>query len=152
MIVKVQAEDFDAAAEIRTLIGGRTDVGAVVTFTGLMRGGEGATLTLEHYAGMSEKELTTIAEEAAHRWPLTDLLIIHRHGTLNPGDQIVLVATLAAHRGDAFAAAEFLMDWLKTRAPFWKKEEAGGKTPGEAKWVEARADDEKAAERWEEKE
>lgn len=150
MIVKVQTEDFDAATEVRALIGARTDVGAVVTFTGLMRGNEGATLMLEHYAGMTEKELAAIADEAARRWPLTDLLIIHRHGTLKPGEQIVLVVTLAAHRGDAFAAAEFLMDWLKTRAPFWKKEEAGGETPGEAKWVESRADDNTAAERWEE--
>ena len=150
MIVKVQTEDFDAATEVRALIGARTDVGAVVTFTGLMRGNEGATLMLEHYAGMTEKELAAIADEAARRWPLTDLLIIHRHGTLKPGEQIVLVVTLAAHRGDAFAAAEFLMDWLKTRAPFWKTEEAGGETPGEAKWVESRADDNTAAERWEE--
>ncbi len=152
MTVKVQTDDFDAAAEVRALIGTRTDVGAVVTFTGLMRGDEGATLTLEHYAGMTEKELAAIADEAAGRWPLIDLLVIHRYGKLKPGEQIVLVATLAAHRGDAFAAAEFLMDWLKTRAPFWKKEEAGGEDPGEAKWVEARTGDDTAAERWEEKE
>lgn len=144
MIIKVQTEDFDATAEVKALIGARTDVGAVVTFTGLMRGSAGAVLTLEHYAGMTEKELTAIGEEAAGRWPLIDLLVIHRYGRLEPGDQIVLVATLAAHRGDAFAAAEFLMDWLKTKAPLWKKEEAGG----EAEWVEARADDDRATERW----
>ncbi len=148
MIIKVQPQDFDAAAEVRALIGGRTDVGAVVTFTGLMRGEDGASLTLEHYAGMTEKELTTIAGEAARRWSLLDLLVIHRHGRLSPGDQIVLVATLSAHRRDAFAAAEFLMDWLKTRAPFWKKEEVAG----ESGWVEARAEDGAAADRWGEKE
>lgn len=148
MIIKVQPQDFDAAAEVRALIGGRTDVGAVVTFTGLMRGEDGASLTLEHYAGMTEKELTAIAGEAARRWSLLDLLVIHRHGRLSPGDQIVLVATLSTHRRDAFAAAEFLMDWLKTKAPLWKKEEVAGETG----WVEARAEDAAAADRWGEKE
>lgn len=147
MIIKVQTEDFDAGHEIRALTSDRTDVGAVVTFTGLVRGDEGATLTLEHYAGMTEKELAAIAEEAASRWTLQDLLIIHRFGVLKPGEQIVLVATLAVHRRDAFQAAEFLMDWLKTKAPFWKKEETADNT----QWVEARADDEAAAGRWNKK-
>lgn len=151
MIIKVQIEDFDAAGEVRALIGGRTDVGAAVTFTGLVRGTDGDTLTLEHYAAMTEKELAAIAGEAMGRWSLIDLLVIHRHGTLKPGEQIVMVATLSAHRGDAFAAAEFLMDWLKTRAPFWKKEQTGGQAAGEAKWVEARAGDDIAAARWKEK-
>lgn len=147
MIIKVQTEDFDAGQEVRALTGNRTDVGAVVTFTGLVRGDEGTRLTLEHYAGMTEKELAAIAGEATRRWTLQDLLVIHRFGTLKPGDQIVLVATLAARRRDAFEAAEFLMDWLKTRAPFWKKEEGAG----EAGWVEARAEDEAATDRWAER-
>lgn len=151
MIIKVQQEDFDAAAEVRALAGGHQDVGAIVTFTGLVRGGDGATLTLEHYAAMTDKELTAIAGDAAARWPLIDLAIIHRYGPLKAGEQIVLVVTLAAHRRDAFEAAEFLIDWLKTKAPFWKKEDAGGETPGEAKWVEARAEDNAAAERWKDK-
>ena len=148
MIIKVQTEDFDVAEEVRALTGGRTDVGAVVTFSGLVRGDEGTTLTLEHYAGMTEKELSAIAEEATQRWNLQDLLVIHRYGTLAPGEQIMMVATLSAHRRDAFEAAEFLMDWLKTKAPFWKKEDSGEAT----RWVEARADDEAASERWAEKE
>lgn len=148
MIIKIQTEDFDAAQEVRALTGGRTDVGAIVTFAGLVRGGDNTTLTLEHYAGMTEKELSAIAEEATQRWNLQDLLVIHRYGTLAPGEQIVLVATLSAHRRDAFEAAEFLMDWLKIKAPFWKKEDSGGAT----RWVEARADDEAAGERWAKKE
>lgn len=148
MIIKVQSEDFDAAAEVRELTGGRSDVGAVVTFTGLVRGGDSTTLTLEHYAGMTEKELTAIAEEAAGRWALLDLLVIHRYGELKAGEQIVLVATLSAHRSDAFEAANFLMDRLKTRAPFWKKEESGS----DAGWVEARAEDTAATERWDKEE
>lgn len=134
---RVQNEDFDIGAEIAALTRGRSDIGAVVTFSGLVRD---VTLTLEHYAGMTERELDKIEIEAQTRWALQACLIIHRIGTLKPGDNIVLVITASAHRKDAFEAAEFLMDYLKTRAPFWKRE-------GED-WVEAKASDDKAAERW----
>ncbi len=160
-MIRVQAEDFDIAKEIAKLTDGRTDIGALVTFTGLVR--EFATkrgqtpfnkissdtkintMTLEHYPGMTEKALTNIEEEANKRWPLDASLIVHRYGELAPGDQIVLVITASAHRQAAFEAAEFLVDWLKTKAPFWKLE-AGEKG---AEWVEARVDDDQAAQRWE---
>ncbi len=147
-MIRLQTEDFDVSAEVRGLTDGRTDVGAVVTFTGLVRdlAGDAAisSMTLEHYPAMAEKELSEIEAEAHRRWTLLDSLIIHRHGTLKPGDQIVLVVTASAHREDAFLAAQFLMDWLKTKAPFWKKEatEAGDK------WVAARGEDDAAADRW----
>jgi len=147
MAVRVQREDFDVAAEIERLCAGRTDVGAIVTFTGRVRADEGriAAITLEHYPGMTEAELTRIEAEAATRWPLQASLIVHRVGDLCPGDNIVLVVTVSAHRQAAFEAAGFLMDYLKTQAPFWKKET----TPsGESAWVEARMSDETAARRW----
>jgi molybdopterin synthase catalytic subunit len=147
--VRVQREDFDVAAETEKLIGGRTDVGAVVTFTGRVRGTDDdrqiASLTLEHYPDMTEAELARIEAEAQARWPLQASLIVHRVGELKAGDNIVLVITASAHRQAAFEAAGFLMDYLKTRAPFWKKET----TPsGESAWVEAHAADEGAAKRW----
>lgn len=149
MSVRVQPEDFDLGAELRRLTAGRTDIGAIVTFTGVMRGDNAghtvAGMTLEHYPGMTEPELAQVEAEARARWPLQASLIVHRVGALNPGDNIVLVITAAAHRQAAFAAAEFLMDYLKTRAPFWKKESG---TDGSQRWVEAREGDEKAAERW----
>jgi molybdopterin synthase catalytic subunit len=147
--VRVQKEDFDISAEVRRLTAGRTDIGAIVTFTGTVRGeGSGgaiSAMTLEHYPGMTESELSAVEAEAARRWPLQASLIVHRIGRLMPGDNIVLVVTASAHREAAFAAAEFLMDYLKTRAPFWKKEQGTG---GQERWVEARDCDERAAERW----
>jgi molybdopterin synthase catalytic subunit len=143
--VRIQREDFDVAAEIALLSRGRTDIGAVATFTGICRadGGIGA-MTLEHYPGMAEAEIERNVEEVAARWPLLGVTVIHRYGRMVPGDNIVLVVTASSHREAAFAAAEFLMDYLKTRAPFWKKEErAGG-----ADWVEARDADTTAAQRW----
>ena len=149
MSVRVQAEDFDVGAEISRLTQGRTDIGAVVTFTGTVRGENGGTaiagMTLEHYPGMTESELERVESEANARWPLQASLIVHRVGTLKPGDNIVLVVTASAHRQAAFAAAEFLMDYLKTRAPFWKKESAAD---GRAAWVDARESDDTAAGRW----
>src|SRR5215510_4323689 len=148
MMVRLQREDFDAAAEVAALTAGRDDVGAVVTFTGLCRGSENgqpiAALVLEHYPGMAEAEIARHVEEAERRWPLLGVTVIHRYGRLAPGDNIVLVVTAASHRHDAFAAAEFLMDYLKTRAPFWKQVERAGAT----QWVEAKAQDDAAAERW----
>ncbi len=147
--IRLQREDFDAAAESARLSGGRTDVGAVVTFTGICRGSEQgepvAALTLEHYPGMAEAEIARHVEEAEARWRLLGVTVIHRYGRMVPGDNIVLVATAASHRGDAFAAAEFLMDYLKTRAPFWKREDR----PGGASWVDAKDSDAAAAGRWE---
>jgi len=147
--VRVQHEDFDIGAEVKRLTAGRTDIGAVVTFTGVVRGesdGSGiAGMTLEHYPGMTESELASVEAEAAARWPLQASSIIHRVGRLAPGDNIVLVVTASAHRQAAFAAAEFLMDYLKTRAPFWKKE-AG---PDGGRWVDARESDDDALARWE---
>ena len=145
MTVRIQREDFDVAAEIALLSRGRTDVGAVATFTGICRadGGIGA-MTLEHYPGMAEAEIERNVEEASARWPLLGVTVIHRYGRLVPGDNIVLVATASQHREAAFAAAEFLMDYLKLRAPFWKKEECAG---GDG-WVEARQSDAAAAARW----
>ena len=149
MSVRVQAEDFDIGAEVAGLTAGRTDIGAIVTFTGTVRGGTGenaiASMTLEHYPGMTEDELTRVEAEANARWPLQASLIVHRVGTLVPGDNIVLVVTASAHRQAAFEAAAFLMDYLKTRAPFWKKET---RLDGREHWVEAKDSDDKAAERW----
>lgn len=136
MKVSVQAQDFDAGAEMRAL-SRDPKVGAVASFVGVVRE---VGMTLEHYPGMTEKSLEKIVAEAGARWKVHDCTVIHRHGELRPTDQIVLVAVASAHRGDAFAACEFIMDYLKTQAPFWKKEAAG--------WVEARASDDKAAERW----
>ena len=147
--IAVQAEDFDVGVETRALSEGRRDVGAIVAFTGLCRdeGGRLAALELEHYPGMAEEELARVAAEAEARWPLQGLTIIHRHGRIAPGAQIVLVATASAHRAAAFAAADFLMDYLKTNAPFWKKEWlAGGIAEG---WVAAKDGDEAAKTRWE---
>ncbi|MCK5624047.1 MAG: molybdopterin synthase catalytic subunit MoaE [Alphaproteobacteria bacterium] len=150
MSVSVQADDFDVGAEIKALSADRTDIGAVVTFTGLVRdtaGGESvADMELEHYPGMTEKMLADIESQARERWALDEILIIHRFGRLEPGDRIVLVATASAHRKAALESCEFLIDWLKTRAPFWKLEETG---QGEH-WVEARESDDEAAARWEE--
>jgi molybdopterin synthase catalytic subunit len=147
--VRVQREDFDVGAEVRRLTAGRTDIGAIVTFTGIMRSENDGTsvsgMTLEHYPGMTEAELARVEAEAGNRWPLQASLIVHRVGALNPGDDIVLVVTASAHREAAFAAAEFLMDYLKTRAPFWKKET---RADGAERWVEARDSDDRAAERW----
>lgn len=147
-VVRVQADDFDIAAENARLTEGRADVGAVVTFTGLCRdeGGTLAALELEHYPGMAQAEIGRIAREAAERWPLTGLTVIHRHGKIAPGENIVLVVAASAHRQAAFEAADFMMDFLKTRAPFWKKEHRRDGTEGG--WVEARDIDDKAAERW----
>jgi molybdopterin synthase catalytic subunit len=143
--IRLQTADFDAATETALLTRGRTDVGAVVTFTGICRDdGAIAAMTLEHYPGMAEAEITRHVAEAEARWPLIGVTVIHRHGRLAPGDNIVLVVTAASHRGDAFAAAEFLMDYLKTRAPFWKKEERADS----AAWVEAKSVDDSAADRW----
>jgi molybdopterin synthase catalytic subunit len=148
--VRVEREDFDVGAEVSRLAG-RSDIGAIVTFSGRVRAGSGgdaiAAMTLEHYPGMTEGELQRMEAEAGKRWPLQASLIVHRVGTLKPGDNIVLVMTASAHRQAAFAAAEFLMDYLKTRAPFWKKEISAN---GTARWVEARECDEEAAGRWEE--
>ncbi|MDQ0505611.1 molybdenum cofactor biosynthesis protein MoaE [Xanthobacter agilis] len=153
--VRVQAEPFDAAVESARLSTGRTDVGAVVTFTGLCRADAGAApltaLVLEHYPGMAEEEMARLLAEARSRWPLQGAVIVHRHGRIVPGEPIVLVATASAHRGAAFAAAEFLMDWLKTNAPFWKKEEraAGDRgAPSAGGWVAAKSADDDAAARW----
>ncbi|MBI3433995.1 MAG: molybdenum cofactor biosynthesis protein MoaE [Proteobacteria bacterium] len=146
--IRLQVEDFDAAGEAAAITRGRTDIGAVVTFAGICRDHEGGAcvraMTLEHYAGMAEAEIASHVEEAVRRWPLVGVTVIHRHGRLVPGDNIVLVVTAAVHRGDAFAAAEFLMDYLKTRAPFWKREE----TPAGSSWVSAKKTDDVAAARW----
>ncbi|QCI63420.1 molybdenum cofactor biosynthesis protein MoaE [Phreatobacter stygius] len=148
MAVRVQRDDFDQGAEVRRLTAGRSDVGAVVTFAGLCRGTTGSetigAMTLETYEAMALAELSRIEAEARARWPLQDVLIIHRHGRMEPGDNIVLVVTLSVHREAAFQAAEFLMDYLKTRAPFWKFEEKGEG----AGWVAAKDEDDSAAERW----
>jgi molybdopterin synthase catalytic subunit len=146
--VRVQAEDFDVSAEIAALCEARADIGAVVTFTGLVRDMAGdqpiSSMTLEHYPGMTEAALEAIAADAQTRWPLQGVTVIHRYGPLAPGDRIVLVVAASPHRQAAFEAAEFLMDYLKTRAPFWKKEE----TPKGARWVDARDADDTAAARW----
>jgi molybdopterin synthase catalytic subunit len=146
--IRIQEADFDIAREIAALTRGRSDTGAVVTFTGICRGSEDggaiAALTLEHYPGMAEAEIARHAETATSRWPLTGLTIIHRVGRITPGENIVLVVTLSAHRQAAFEAAEFLMDYLKTHAPFWKREESASG----ANWVDARDHDDAAADRW----
>ncbi len=146
--VRIQAEDFDVAAEIAALTAGRTDVGAVVSFTGLCRDEAGtlAALELEHYPGMAEREIERIAGDAAARWPLTGITAVHRFGRIAPGENIVLVVAASRHRRAAFEAATFLMDFLKTRAPFWKKEVLADGT--ERGWVSARDEDDDAAERW----
>src|SRR3712207_2621881 len=146
--IHVQREDFDVGDEIAAISAERTDIGAVVTFTGVCRDEEGrlAALELEHYAGMAEAEIARVAGEAGARWPLQGVTVIHRYGKIAPGENIVLVVTASAHRGAAFAAAEFLMDYLKTRAPFWKREHlADGSSGG---WVDAAAQDDDAVERW----
>ncbi|MEQ1714950.1 MAG: molybdenum cofactor biosynthesis protein MoaE [Hyphomicrobium sp.] len=149
MSVRVEDKDFDVSAEIDALTRGDPGIGAVATFIGKMRGAaHGAMLqsmTLEHYPGMTEDELSRIEAEAVARFRLSASLIVHRVGTLAPGDNIVLVITCSAHRGDAFAACEFLMDYLKTRAPFWKKETG---SDGKGTWVDAREADEEVAGRW----
>jgi molybdopterin synthase catalytic subunit len=144
--VRVQLEDFDLGAEVRALREGRSDIGALVTFSGLVRDLDGGLegMELEHYTGMTEKALTGIGEEAAARWPLQAVLVIHRYGLLQAGDQIMMVATASKHRQAAFEAAEFLMDYLKSRAPFWKKETV----QGTGSWVDARDTDEDALARW----
>ena len=148
-MIRVQTEDFDIAAETAAARAEAPGAGAVVTFTGVVRGssdGEALTaMTLEHYPGMTEAQLAAIEGQARARWPLQAVRVVHRVGRLAPGANIVLVVTAAAHRAEAFAAAEFLVDWLKTRAPFWKREE----TATGAHWVEARAADDSAAARWE---
>ena len=144
----MQAADFDAAAEAKTLAEGRADVGALVSFVGLCRdeGGRLAALEIEHYPGMAEAEIARVVAEAETRWPLIGLTVIHRFGAIKPGEQIVMVATASSHRGAAFAAAEMLMDYLKTRAPFWKRaRKVDGSVEG---WVEAKESDEASAARW----
>jgi len=147
-IIRLQREPIAIAAEVAKLVGARKDIGAVVTFTGVCRADENgapiAALTLEHYPGMAEAEIARHVEEAYARWPLLGALVIHRYGRILPGEDIVLVATASSHRQAAFAAAEFLMDYLKTRAPFWKQVEAAGG----AAWVQAKSADDTAAERW----
>ncbi|HEY7991115.1 MAG TPA: molybdenum cofactor biosynthesis protein MoaE [Stellaceae bacterium] len=147
-MIRVQPEDFDVGAEIEALTRGKTGIGGVASFVGLMRDVAGdksiSAMTLEHYPGMTERELERIEAEAQRRWPLIASLVIHRYGRMLPGDRIVLVATASAHRAAAFESCEFLMDYLKTKAPFWKQEE----TPEGARWVAADASDDAAASRW----
>ena len=155
MAVRVQAEDFDTGCEIKALSAGNFNIGAIVTFTGTVRGEEKvpgkekgtsiSSMTLEHYPGMTEAELERVEKEAHARWPLDASLIVHRFGRLAPGDNIVLVIAASAHRQAAFEAAEFLMDFLKSRAPFWKKETAEN---GAGNWVDARETDARALDRW----
>jgi molybdopterin synthase catalytic subunit len=146
--IRIQQADFDIAQEIAAIGKGRTDIGAVVSFTGICRGSENgepiAALTLEHYPGMAEAEIRRHAEEAMSRWPLSGLTVIHRVGRVTPGENIVLVVTASQHRGAAFQAAEFLMDYLKSSAPFWKREESARGSS----WIEARDHDDAAAARW----
>jgi molybdopterin synthase catalytic subunit len=146
--IRIQQADFDIAHEIAALTRGRSDVGAVVTFSGICRGSENgepiAALTLEHYPGMAEAEIKRHTDEAMSRWPLTGLTVIHRVGRITPGENIVLVLAASQHRQAAFAAAEFLMDYLKANAPFWKREESARGTS----WIEAREHDDDAAARW----
>jgi molybdopterin synthase catalytic subunit len=154
--VRLQREPFDAASEAAQLRRGRGDIGAIVTFTGICRQDEAGTplvaMTLEHYPGMAEAEIARHVEAAERRWPLLGVTVIHRYGRMLPGEDIVLVVTAAAHRQDAFAAAEFLMDYLKTRAPFWKQIEFAGGKPGEQTaatiWVDAKDSDDALADRW----
>jgi len=147
-MIRVQTEDFDIGAELNRLTAGNTNVGALASFVGLVRelsgGAAISAMTLEHYPGMTEKQLAKIEAEARGRWPLDDVLIVHRYGRLEPGDRIVLVATTSAHRTAALEACQFLIDWLKTKAPFWKLEDTGA----DARWVDARESDDAAADRW----
>ena len=148
MSVRVQTEDFDIGAEVAALRRANPKIGAVATFVGVVGdvndGGAVQELTLEHYPGMTERSIEDIITQARGRWNIYDALVVHRVGTLKPTDQVVLVVVTSGHRGDAFAACEFIMDYLKTRAPFWKKE----KTPSGERWVDARVSDDIAAERW----
>lgn len=149
LTIRVQEADFDVGAELAALSAGNTGIGGVASFVGLVRDvaqhGRGqSSMTLEHYPGMTEKQLTAIAEEAMRRWPLETCLVIHRYGRLLPGDRIVLVGTASAHRAAALESCAFLIDWLKTRAPFWKIEDDGNAQ----RWVEARDSDDAAAARW----
>ncbi|MFO7542889.1 MAG: molybdopterin synthase catalytic subunit MoaE [Thiobacillus sp.] len=148
MTIRVQTEIFDLGAETDAICRGRTDIGALASFVGLARdmneGSDVQAMTLEHYPGMTEKALAALVEEANTRWSLLDVTVIHRVGRLLPGDPIVLVAVASSHRGEAFSACEYIMDALKTRAPFWKKEE----TPDGERWVDARGSDDVAAARW----
>ncbi len=144
--VRVQAEAFDAAAETAHLAAGRADIGAIASFIGLCRADDGlAGMELEHWPGVTDRAIATIADDAATRFPLTGCTIIHRHGMMRPGDAIVLVIAASAHRAAALAAVGFLMDWLKTRAPFWKRESFAD---GSERWVEAKPDDDAATARW----
>ena len=147
-MIRVQTDDFDVGRELAALSDGNTAIGGVCTFIGLVRdmadGEAVASMTLEHYAAMTEKALADIEAEARERWPLEATVIIHRHGRLEPGDRIVLVGVASAHREAAFEACHFLIDWLKTKAPFWKREAIGG----DERWVEARVADDEAAARW----
>lgn len=147
-LIRIQREDFSLQDEIDALSVGRSDIGAVVSFTGLCRDEAGslAALELEHYPGMAEAEIGRVAEAAVARWPLLGLVAIHRYGLIRPGEQIVLVLAASAHRRAAFEAADFMMDYLKTRAPFWKREHRADGTLGG--WVEAKGEDDDAAERW----
>jgi molybdopterin synthase catalytic subunit len=146
--IRIQQADFDVAREIAALTSGRTDIGAVVSFSGICRGNEGgqtiAALTLEHYPGMAEAEIARHVEKAMSRWPLSGVSVVHRVGRITPGENIVLVLTASEHRQAAFEAAEFLMDYLKANAPFWKREEGAGGTG----WIAARQNDDEAAARW----
>jgi molybdopterin synthase catalytic subunit len=148
MTVRVQPEDFDLGREVEALTQGNLKIGAVASFVGLVRdmndGASVGEMTLEHYPGMTERALEDIVSQAGARWDILDALVIHRYGRLTPGDRIVLVAVAGAHRGECFAACEFIMDYLKTQAPFWKKEQ----TAVGSRWVDARDADERAAERW----
>ena len=150
-MIRVTGDPFDPAAEIAAFAAGRTDVGGIASFLGRVRDRAGEVriraMTLEHYPGMTERKLAEIEEEARRRWPLLDCLVIHRYGRMEPGEPIVLVATASAHRAAALEACAFLIDWLKTKAPFWKLEE----TDRGARWVEAKASDDAAAARWEER-
>ena len=147
-MIRVQTEDFDIGAEISRMTSGKTEIGGLASFVGLVRDYAGdekiSSMTLEHYPGMTEKQLSRLEDEARERWDLQDVLIIHRYGTLNPGDRIVLVATASAHREASLESCQVLIDWLKTKAPFWKLEdrESG------AKWVDSRAEDSVAADKW----
>jgi molybdopterin synthase catalytic subunit len=147
-VIRLQREDFDVGAELAKMTAGRTDIGGLASFVGIVRehtdAGALSAMTLEHYPGMTEKRLGEIAAEATRRWPLSATLIIHRYGRLVPGERIVLVATASSHRQAALESCQFLIDWLKTKAPFWKLEE----TAAGSQWVDARETDDRAAERW----
>ena len=150
--IRIQSVDFDIAAEIAALTKHSTDIGAVVSFSGICRGGAGddaiSAMTLEHYPGMVEAEIARHVNEAISRWPLNGVTVIHRYGRVVPGDNIVLVLTASVHREVAFQAAEFLMDYLKTNAPFWKSEERAGASASDKMWIDAQAHDEAATARW----